>query len=269
MIKIKENYYKLCHVDTCIISEMIKDKKTVFKNSLSELISKNTILCISVYTLFELNKRKDLFYEFINYFCRLPFFLLKNNNQLLADEFSSYPELNDYSDFSNKHIDIFNFSHFSLKDNPEKLFQEYLDKSNFTDYCKKFEEDKHKILKGILDLKSNYSNEKYSEFIEQVVLQQLILNDKNFVKNIFDKNGTVSISNFKFLKMMAYIVFYKFYNTNRNPKISDVADIIMSSAYPYMDVIITERNQADYLNKIKKIDDFIVNLEIMILIDLR
>ena len=263
MINIKNNYYKLWFLDTNIISEMIKNKKTIFKNSISEFNLRKIILCFSIYTLFELYKKEKLFEEFITYFCKLPFFLIKNYNQLLTDEISSYPKINDYSDFGNKHIDIFNFSHFAFSDNPEELFKEYLKKSNFNHHFNVYEKEKLEIFRSILDLKNNYCNENYSEFVEKVVLQQLIINDKNFLKNIIYKKDLLTIDNFKSLKMMAFIVFYKFYNTDRKPEFSDISDIAMSSVYPYMDAVITECNQADYLNKIKKNDKFIGNLDII------
>jgi hypothetical protein len=44
--------------------------------------------------------------------------------------------------------------------------------------------------------------------------------------------------------------------------ISDVYDILIVATAPYVDVIITEGQMADSLNKIKKVDNFIGNLEI-------
>lgn len=70
-------------------------------------------------------------------------------------------------------------------------------------------------------------------------------------------------------KMMAYLIFYKFYSDNRKPTINDSADILIASTLPYIDVFISESNVIDIIKKIKKKDDFIEHVELLTLSELQ
>ncbi len=66
-----------------------------------------------------------------------------------------------------------------------------------------------------------------------------------------------------------YTLFYKFYVDNRKYIPSDVFDIIISSATPYMDAIVTERHQAEVIKKIKGQDKFLDSLRVFTLPEIR
>jgi hypothetical protein len=65
-------------------------------------------------------------------------------------------------------------------------------------------------------------------------------------------------------------VWHKFYaERNRKWTRSDAFDIIISSAIPYVDAVVTESHLAEGLRKTKRLDDFIEHLTIYTLRDFR
>ena len=75
---------------------------------------------------------------------------------------------------------------------------------------------------------------------------------------------------FPSVKATAYAVWHKFYaDQSLRWAISDAFDIIIASAIPYVDAVITESHLAESLRKTKRIDDFIQPLKIHTLRDFR
>lgn len=96
-----------------------------------------------------------------------------------------------------------------------------------------------------------YSNDEIKDFCKLVILQQL----KNHHSDLFAKieNRDFNVLDFESLKSQALIVFWKFYKSeDRKIRDSDVFDIAMSSCFPYMDIVIAEKNMINDINQIKK-----------------
>jgi hypothetical protein len=61
--------------------------------------------------------------------------------------------------------------------------------------------------------------------------------------------------------MTTYAVFYKFYvDAARKPLTSDAFDILIFSAIPYVDAIISETHLVEAIKKIRNQDSFIDNV---------
>ena len=73
-----------------------------------------------------------------------------------------------------------------------------------------------------------------------------------FSKRMVDGSHSVLVNAFPSIRMTAYTVFYKFYIKDQRRSLeSDPFDIIISSAIPYMDAIVTEKHLAEILKKVK------------------
>jgi hypothetical protein len=84
------------------------------------------------------------------------------------------------------------------------------------------------------------------------------------------ENQAVTIGAFPSVKATTYAVWHKFYaDRNRKWTRSDAFDIIIASAIPYVDAVVTERHLAEGLRKTKRLDDFIDHLTIHTLRDFR
>ena len=97
------------------------------------------------------------------------------------------------------------------------------------------------------------------------------MRQRKLAKRIVRKRKeAVRIDAFPSLKATMYTVWHKFYaDRTRTPSASDAFDIIISSATPYVDAIITENHQAEALRKTKRFDEFIQDLLVFTLKDSR
>ena len=63
------------------------------------------------------------------------------------------------------------------------------------------------------------------------------------------------------------MVFYNHYFGHRKIKLSDVVDVCLASAYPYVDLVIVEKERAEIVQQIQKKFRFLRELEVMSLKD--
>jgi hypothetical protein len=100
----------------------------------------------------------------------------------------------------------------------------------------------------------------------QVVMRQL-----DFAKRTLEvENQAVTISAFPSVKATTYAVWHKFYaDRDRTWTRSDAFDIIIASAIPYVDAVVTESHLAESLRKTKRLDDFVEHLSVHTLRDFR
>jgi hypothetical protein len=135
------------------------------------------------------------------------------------------------------------------------------------------------ILDGMRSLVSNYptaAGSSYTprqvrDFVWQVVFQQLALHDgtATFTRELVEDGVTVDTDAFPSLKAMAFTAFYKLYaDPSRKAHTSDVVDMLISSALPYVDAFITENHQAESLRKVRQ-HRFLQDLQVLRLRDFR
>ena len=68
---------------------------------------------------------------------------------------------------------------------------------------------------------------------------------------------------------MAYLYHYKFGTLRRKGEPSDISDILISSALPYVDCFITENSVANHLKQIGAKHEFLKGLEVMTMKDFK
>lgn len=246
MLRFQDENFKICQIDTCVISDLFEDSSR-FRRFLDMRESLNLLLGISISTLFELKKAPERYEWFKNEFTALPTFLLKSADMLLKDEIKSYPN-------ENAENSLF----YYLFEGKELL--EHFDSSpKFQNTVKFLENNKHVVLNSILSLKSNFqadkdgkfSNLRIEEFVKKVTIQQL----KSFFPkwfNQFDPMIKIETEIFKSLRSQLLMTFWKFYlMVDRKARKSDVFDISIVSSLPYVDIFITEKNMKNDIDQIK------------------
>jgi hypothetical protein len=259
MITLNNRTYKLVLIDTCIVSELFK-RKGDFSKGIIEFLVAGRIPCFAIETIKELKSAPDLFIDFFNLFTFFPSFILKDLDSLLEEEINNYANNN-----------IIDPILIRLSKDPRK--QESFDIISFVNsyltdnYITKFKDGQKIALEGILGLKPNYKpkNKSYSKseienFVEIVTYQQLVNKYITWCKQMNESKKTIDINKFPSLQIQCYLVFYKFYINNRKPKLSDIPDILMASLYPYVDEVITEKNQAEILRQIQNKHNLFTNL---------
>ena len=106
-------------------------------------------------------------------------------------------------------------------------------------------------------------------YVKDAAIETLIRLFPQWVKQELDANRVPDINHFPSLKVMLYSQYYRIFDTARRPSPQDVTDIVIMSAAPYMDVVITENFQADVLRKIKPKIAEMADLEIATLRNIR
>lgn len=263
MFRLGNNDYKVCFLDTCIISDFF-ESPALFNKFISRIQNDRLILAISIYTINELKKSPNKYLLFRNVYAELPTFIIKPTQLLLKDEIKVYPD-------ENKEDYLF----YKLYKEMELL--DYLDKDvNFQHSIEIMHNEKNDILESILKLKENfppdnngkYSDNKIVEFVKTVIFQQLTIINPKWVNSQLVMNKTIDFDKFKSLKSQILITFWKFYlMKERKVKKSDVFDISLSSSFPYVDIVITEKNIKNDILQIQNKGLFFKNLEVFTIND--
>jgi hypothetical protein len=134
------------------------------------------------------------------------------------------------------------------------------------------------IVEGIASLVANfppdgntYRPDELRHFVEMAGFSQVAMRQPEFAKQMVEiENEAVGIAAFPSVKATTYAVWHKFYaDRTRKWTRSDAFDIIIASALPYVDAVVTESHLAESLRKTKRLDDFIEHLTIHTLRDFR
>lgn len=273
MVEINGKQYKLCLLDTNAISEMIKNHDDEFPKYFNNLFREGFIPSFSLFSIIELQQKPNLFSTFLDIFSVFPSVILKGHNQILDEEIQNYPQHQKISPLLLSLVAIKPFETLSKRQTVAKLFES----EPFSSYSKKYVANRNKDLNKMIANAQTYlaASGKYSKteiwlYMQLFVLQQLLLQKQSFVEMRGGRDA-IDVNAFPSLLMMAYSIFYKFYEDRlRKPSESDVFDIVISALVPYADAFITERNQAEALKKIRnKEKSFLMDLKILTIKDLR
>ena len=90
LIELNGNTYRLCLIDTNVVSEMLKHPQREFANFITKYIPDKCIPCFSIWTILELRESRELLPAFLEYFSAIPCAILKSHEQLLQDEVAGY-----------------------------------------------------------------------------------------------------------------------------------------------------------------------------------
>jgi hypothetical protein len=274
MIRLGETDYRLCLLDTNAVSEMAKRPKTLGQFlSWAHGTPPVFMPCFSLFTVLELRQNHSVYAQFMQWFGQVPCIILKSHEQLLEDEVNSYP------DPSAIDPTLLGFSAGLGGEGNDlrKALPHAFGTKSVRKQERKWNDGRDEIVRGIGSLVANFPPERdtYTDseirfFLEVTGLQQLVLRAPGFAELIIDNGETVDVDAFPSLKATAYTVFHKFYSDRtRKPTRSDAFDIIIAAATPYVEAVITENHQAEVLRKTMRRDDFISDLNVFTLRDLR
>ncbi|MDP2301652.1 MAG: hypothetical protein Q8N03_04410 [Ignavibacteria bacterium] len=273
MIKENGKEYKLCLLDTCIISRIVASNNSERQKFFEIILNRNSPShpCVAIWTIFELRSKQILYEKFVEFFSIIPLFILKTPDHILLDEYENYPFY--------KNIDpiLFAFSFLkpekdSLKNVLTKLFclPEIIQAEK--DWKCKLKQDS---LNSILSLKSNFvsSNKHFNtsdaeKFYNDAFLQYITSQNPQWVISRMKKGESIDCDAFPSVKSALYTVFYRFYVADRQPETQDIFDILIYNSVPYVDIVISENFQADILGKLKKNDKQFSHIEIFTVKDL-
>jgi hypothetical protein len=273
VITINGNDYRLALLDTNALSEFAKQDES-FRHFLTWSSAHPMFVpCFSLFSVLEMRRRPDVYGRFKELFRVLPCLLVKSHEQLLEDEVRCYPDpsgidptLLGFSMLGGEGMDLVRVLNTASED------------ESFCDREKYWNDGAPDIVEGIASLVANfppdgdtYTREEVRHFVEVAGFSQVAMRQLDFAKQLVEiENQAVIIGAFPSVKATTYAVWHKFYaDRNRNWTRSDAFDIIIASAIPYVDAIVTESHLAEGLRKTKRLDDFIEHLTIHTLRDFR
>jgi hypothetical protein len=221
--------------------------------------------CFSLFSVLEMRRRPDVYGRFKELFQVLPCMLMKSHEQLLEDEVAFYPDplgidptLLGFSMLGGDGMDL------------ARVLDTASDDEFFRDQEKYWNDGAQDIVEGIASLVANfppdgdtYRKSDVRSFVEQAGFSQIAMRQLDFTMRMVNENQAVSIEAFPSVKATTYAVWHKFYaDRDRLWTRSDAFDIIIASAIPYVDAVVTESHLAEGLHKTKRHDDFIGHVAI-------
>lgn len=274
MLKLGPKDYPLCLLDTNAVSEVLKHRDREFRNYLDWSLGTTPIHVptFSLFTVLELRRSPALYEKFTEVFKVVPCAVLKSYSQLVHDEIDAYPDPS--------HVDpcAITFAGPLAGDaNLAAVLDHYFRSDEGQDRERMWNAGQAEIVSGICSRVPNFppKNKTYTPrevrtFLEIAGFVQIAYHDVAFAQHVVDSGEAVEIDAFPAVKAVGFTVFHKFYvDKARAPSDSDAFDLIISSAAPYVEAIVTENHQAEVLRKTQRRDDFISHLRIFTLGDFR
>lgn len=273
MITLNGNDYRLVLLDTNALSEFAKQGDS-FRHFLTWSSAQPMFVpCFSLFSVLEMRRRLEVYGRFRELFRVLPCMLVKSHEQLLEEEVRCYPDpsgidptLLGFSMLGGEGMDLVRVLDTASEDEFFRGREKY------------WNDGAQDIVEGIASLVANfppdgdtYTRDEVRHFVEMAGFSQVVMRQLDFAKQMVEiENEAVSIGAFPSVKATTYAVWHKFYaDRNRRWTRSDAFDIIIASAIPYVDAVVTESHLAEGLRKTKRLDDFIEHLTIHTLRDFR
>jgi hypothetical protein len=261
------NTYQLVLLDTNALSDIAKNKKKEGLRFVTEFDAGGYAPCFTSYSLIEIRRNEEAYKSFLKLFSVYPIFILKPHSVILEDEKAAYDTDKNVSallySFSPSH-DLLHFIdiHFSK---PENLELE-----------KNWKEDERRIMESWLELKKNFkatsddaNKEDAEKYVNKFLFEKLCQRFPAFVRQELDKKIIPDSDKFPSLQAILYSQYYRIFDKNRNCTPSDVTDVRIMAASPYVDVIITENYQAELFKKFKAKVPLLMKLRAVRVGDLR
>ena len=138
-------------------------------------------------------------------------------------------------------------------------------------------EGRREAVEGMVSLVKNYpptrgayTPSEVRTLVQIAGFQQIQMLAPDFVRSLSEREEALDIDAFPSIKASTLTVFYKFYvDRSRRPQVSDAFDVLIASAIPYMDAVITENHQAQAIRKMQRRDRFLESLRVFTLRDFR
>ena len=275
MLVLGDRRYPICLLDTNVVSEMVKDDTgTLMRHVLRWMFAGVTMVpFFSPFTFMELRRSTPVFERFIERFAALPLGMTKGYVDLMNDERDAYP------DPSSVGLVSVAFLPPPLGQNGNRLQNLPWMMDQHAERLEAWHRAAPEILNGMRSLVStyppatgsSYTPSEVRDFVFQVVFQQLTLHEgtASFTWDVVEGGVAIDTDAFPSLKAMAFTAFYKLYiDPSRKAHTSDVVDMLISAALPYVEAFITENHQAESLRKVRQ-HNFLQELQVYRLRDFR
>ncbi len=246
--------YKLCLLDTNALSEIVKRPSRDGRHFVERFGPEQHVPCFTVYSLLEVRRRPDVCRRFIKMFSQYPIFLLKQWNEILAEERDAYSTAASVSSLFQSFTPLGSDRTYDLGEFVDRLgAQEW-----FVDLERKWRKEEVQIRDSWLATRKNFqprrqvANAQDAErYVNEAAIQTLISLFPDWTRSLIERNEVPDVSRFPALQVMLYSQYYRLWDLNWKPRPQEVTDIRIMTAAPYVDVVITEGFQNEVFKKIR------------------
>jgi hypothetical protein len=255
-----------------VISQILRKDDSAGRGLL-RYIADGYVPAFTVFTLFELRRRPEIFDAFLEFFDECPCILLKGYDELFEAELAAYPEPSAVDPV------VMGFSRFnrdkgtSLRGLIERAFLDPPTLAREAEWPRL----KDELLAGWLEIKPNFQPRSGGhtgsdgvEFVELASWEQIARRALEWFRRQHDRGVIVDSHAFPSVRMTLWTVYFRIYIAqNRVPEPQDVFDALISTSAPYLDAVVTENFQADIYRQAQKHDPCLKHLEVLTLKDFR
>jgi len=247
--------YKLCLLDTNALSEIVKRPSNEGRGFIKRFPPSEFIPCFTIYNLFELRRRLDVFRKFVKFFSVYPSFIAKPFQLILEAEIEAKGRA--------KVNDILLLAFTPSNPDPSYQLVEFIDKLFKEPAIKKLEDEWRKNDQEVLNTwqtnKVNFNPTKTvpnardaKQFVYDACINTLCQIRPDLVQESINANNVSLLQSFPSMQMMLYSQYYRIFDPTWNPNDQEVTDVCISACAPYVDAVVTEKFQAEIYKKVHK-----------------
>jgi hypothetical protein len=266
------NTYQLVLLDTNALSDIVKNKKKEGLRFVTEFDAGGYAPCFTSYSLFEIHRNEEAYTSFLKFFSVYPSFILKPHSVILEDEKAAYD--------TDKNVSALLFAFSPVGKNPSHDLRDFIDihfsKPENIELKENWKEDERSIMESWMEQKKNFdatsddaNKEDAETYVNKVLFEQLCQRFPAFVRQELNKKIIPDSDKFPSLQVILYSQYYRIFDKNRKINPSDVTDVRIMAATPYVDVVITENYQAEVFKKFKAKVPLLTELRVVRVGDLR
>lgn len=264
--------YGLCLLDTNALSETVKNPRVEGRGFVERFGPDSYAPCFTIYNLIELRRNESLFEAFVDFFAVYPCFLLKPHQLIRDEEKTAAGNLSAVSVLMHAFTPVGPDSSYDLRRFIDGLFSD----REILKFERNWRREELETLQVWLSRKSNFESKRSvpnardaAVYVEEAGLQSLIASMPRWAKTELEAERIPNIDDFPSIKVILYSQYYRLYDPHWKPLPQDVTDVLIVSAAPYVDVVVTEAFQAEILKKIRKRVKGLESLEITTLRGIR
>ena len=277
MMKIGKSEYKLIHLDTNALREIVTNEGNSMKGYFNKFMDKNELYapCFSFYNVIELMPYEDIYQKFLDFFSLIPCLMFYPTRIIIQEEYKTYLNKSKF-EFSNKIINAFTpitnndsyncrkfFERVSTNVQLIRVIQDEISELKNTANIWEAHRESSKQLLIDSGYQMNIKSEEFYRFSEKDTIY------RDLLKYGLNPAKEINLDSFPTLRIMEYSQYNRVYLTSKKIKPNDVMDIVICGIVPYLDAVVTENFQANVYKKAKNFIPQMKLLEIYTLKDLR
>jgi hypothetical protein len=257
-------FSRFAYFDTNIISTLAKDRST-WPNLMDFFRTNDLTMGLSTAQIAELADARNIHPDIVALFMSVPTGILKIWNEIINEEVSSHPKLRANS------LLLYPLNAILLEDGGLDKLVSFLTSRKLREARKDQLKHAQLLESRHLQLKRNFPHSKSGKYIKRqadefarsMALQWLSFEHRRFLKEMQEDITKYNIDVFKSIRLFGYVIFYKYYLGQRDPKkLSDFGDLGHLFYIPYCELAVMERDLCNILTQIKQNHNILENTKI-------